>query len=231
MIPYRWATRRLRGAATVGWMRLLALASLLLLTVGVGAAAAQPVPVPVEQQIAKRAGLESYTPARMMTGWHYARWQYVPGELRIWFYNRSHWEVEFVVTPRLTADCAAGKQKTFQLGGNKVYWSADDRPVGRPLPAAGLAVRQEPLRPLDAPRRAEPAAADEARRRRPRHGRRFRAPDPQVRRATRLRSGLRAHSLGYPLSPPAAACAAASAWLRRITDSQPCSVTGSCSTT
>ena len=104
-------------------MRILALASLLLLTVGVGAAAAQPVPPSVERQIAKRAGIESYTPARMMTGFHYDRWQYVPGELRIWFSNRSHREVEFVVTPRLTADCADGKQKTFQLDGNKVYWS------------------------------------------------------------------------------------------------------------
>jgi len=112
-------------------VRTLALASLLLLAVGVGAAAAaaaQPVPVPVERQIAKRAGIESYTPARMMTGFHYGRWQYVPGELRIWFSNRAHWEVEFVVTPRLTADCAAGRQKTFQLDGNKVYWSQTTDP-------------------------------------------------------------------------------------------------------
>ncbi len=109
-------------------MRILALASLLLLTVGVGAAAAQPVPPSVERQIAKRAGIESYTPARMMTGFHYDRWQYVPGELRIWFSNRSHREVEFVVTPRLTADCADGKQKTFQLDGNKVYWSQTTDP-------------------------------------------------------------------------------------------------------
>ena len=109
-------------------MRILALASLLLLTVGVGAAAAQPVPPSVERQIAKRAGIESYTPARMMTGFRYDRWQYVPGELRIWFSNRSHREVEFVVTPRLTADCADGKQKSFQLDGNKVYWSQTTDP-------------------------------------------------------------------------------------------------------
>jgi hypothetical protein len=110
-------------------VKILALASLLLLTVGVGAAAAQPVPASVEQQIAKRAGIESYTPARMMTGWHYVRWQYVPGELRVWFTNRSNWQVEFVVTPRLTASCDAGKQKTFQLDGNKVYWSQTTNPM------------------------------------------------------------------------------------------------------
>jgi hypothetical protein len=109
-------------------VRILALASLLLLTVGVAAAAAQPVPSSVEQQIAKRAGIEGYTPARMMTGWRFDRWQYVPGELRLWFTNRSHWEVEFVVTPRLTASCDAGKQKTFQLDGNKVYWSQTTDP-------------------------------------------------------------------------------------------------------
>ena len=112
-------------------MRLLALASLLVLTAGVAAASAmsrQPVPIAVEKQIAKKAGVESYTPARMMTGWHYVRWQYVPGELRVWFTNRSHWDVEFVVTPRLTANCAAGMQKTFQLDGNKVYWSQTTDP-------------------------------------------------------------------------------------------------------
>ena len=64
-----------------------------------------------------------------MTGWHYVRWQYVPGELRVWFTNRSHWDVEFVVTPRLTANCAAGMQKTFQLDGNKVYWSQTTNPM------------------------------------------------------------------------------------------------------
>ena len=109
-------------------MRLIALASLLLLAVGVGAAAAQPVPVTVERQIAKRAGIEAYTPARMITGWRYDRWQYVPGELRIWFSDRARREVEFVVTPRLTASCAAGRQRTFQLDGNKVYWSQTTDP-------------------------------------------------------------------------------------------------------
>jgi hypothetical protein len=99
-------------------MRLLALLSLAAL-----AGSSHPVPAAVEHQIAARAGLESYTPARMLTNWHYVRWQYVPGELRIWFTNRSNWQVKFDVTPLRTADCAVGKQKTFQLAGNKVYWS------------------------------------------------------------------------------------------------------------
>ena len=52
-------------------MRSLALLALVL------AGAAHPVPAAVERQIAARAGLESYTPARLLTGWHYVRWQYV----------------------------------------------------------------------------------------------------------------------------------------------------------
>lgn len=98
-------------------MRSLALLALVL------AGAAHPVPAAVERQIAAHAGLESYTPARMLAGWHYVRWQYVPGELRIWFTNRSNLQVKFDVTPLHGASCAAGKQKTFQLAGSKVYWS------------------------------------------------------------------------------------------------------------
>jgi hypothetical protein len=99
-------------------MRGLALLSLAAL-----AGASQPVPAAVEHQIAARAGLESYTPARMLTGWHYVRWHYVPGELRVWFTNRSNLQVKFDVTPLHTANCADGRQKTFQLAGSKVYWS------------------------------------------------------------------------------------------------------------
>jgi hypothetical protein len=113
-------------------MRRFALVSFVLLALSAGSAFAfmpsHPVPASIEQQIAKRAGLESYSPARMMTGWHYTRWQYVPGELRIWFANRSNWPVKFDVTPLLAKTCAAGKQQTFQLSGNKVYWSQSTDP-------------------------------------------------------------------------------------------------------
>lgn len=97
--------------------------SLALLAFVALAGASHPVPAAVEHPIAARAGLESYTPARMLTGWHYVRWQYVPGELRVWFTNRSNLQVKFDVTSLHTANCAAGRQKTFQLAGNKVYWS------------------------------------------------------------------------------------------------------------
>ncbi len=100
---------------------------LLVSAVGAGLARAglprQPVPVPVETRIAKRAGLESYTPARMIANWRYQGWQYVPGELRVWFGNRSHWQITFDATPQRTSSCATGAQRTFQLDGVKVYWS------------------------------------------------------------------------------------------------------------
>jgi hypothetical protein len=86
--------------------------------------APHPVPASVEQEIAAKAGLLAYTPARLggLTGWRYRSWQYVPGELRIWFTNRSNWPVVFAATWQQGA-CETGKQKTFQLDGNKVYWS------------------------------------------------------------------------------------------------------------
>jgi hypothetical protein len=108
-------------------MRFLIPLSLVLAALPAASAAAgtpgHPVPVAVEKQIAKRAGIESYTPSRMLIGFTYERWQYVPGELRVWFANKAHVEIKFDVTPLLASTCAAGKQKTFQLAGNKVYWS------------------------------------------------------------------------------------------------------------
>jgi hypothetical protein len=106
--------------------RLIATSALLLAVAAAPAAAVlprQPVPVTVEQRIAAGAGTLAYTPSRMMTGWRYTRWQYVPGELRVWFANRSGWPVEFRALPLGPTACTAGRQKTFQLDGNKVYWS------------------------------------------------------------------------------------------------------------
>ena len=108
-------------------MRRIALLALAALALGAGPAfarpASHPVPAAAERQIAAHAGLESYAPARMLTGWHFVGWHYVPGELRISFADRSHRQVTFVVTPLHTAHCADGKQKTFQLAGSRVYWS------------------------------------------------------------------------------------------------------------
>jgi hypothetical protein len=42
--------------------------------------------------------------------------------MRIWFRNKAGWQIVFVAAP-LRGDCRAGMEKSFQLAGNKVYWS------------------------------------------------------------------------------------------------------------
>jgi hypothetical protein len=88
------------------------------------ASAASPV-VPRHSQLALRAKLPSlaYVPARVPSGFHYYRWATTTRPaLRIWFRDKAQHEITFVAV-RLVGTCAAGREKTFQLDGNKVYWS------------------------------------------------------------------------------------------------------------
>jgi hypothetical protein len=79
------------------------------------------VPVAVQHQIAQKAPLVAYVPARLGVGWHYERWTH-QGALRIFFSNKAGKEIVFVASP-FTGHCRAGMTKSFQLAGNKVYWS------------------------------------------------------------------------------------------------------------
>jgi hypothetical protein len=79
------------------------------------------VPAPVQQQIAQKAPLVAYAPARLAVGWHYERWTH-QGPLRIFFANKAGQKVVFVASP-FKGNCRAGRTKSFQLAGNKVYWS------------------------------------------------------------------------------------------------------------
>jgi hypothetical protein len=79
------------------------------------------VPVPVQHQIAQKAALIAYAPARLALGWHYERWTH-QGPLRIFFANKAGQEVVFVASP-FKGNCRAEMTKSFQLAGNKVYWS------------------------------------------------------------------------------------------------------------
>jgi hypothetical protein len=79
------------------------------------------VPVPVQHQIAQKAPLVAYVPARGAIGWHYERWTH-QGALRIVFANKAGREIVFAAAP-FKGDCRAGKTKSFQLAGNKAYWS------------------------------------------------------------------------------------------------------------
>jgi hypothetical protein len=80
------------------------------------------VPLLTQHQIAKRAPAVAYVPARIATGYRYYRWAVRAGVLRIWFRNAAAKEVVFVAAPQ-SGTCTNGRQKTFQMGGNKVYWA------------------------------------------------------------------------------------------------------------
>jgi hypothetical protein len=81
------------------------------------------VPVPVQHQIAQKAPLVAYVPARLSVGWHYSKWSAGDfGALHIVFTNKAGREIEFVAA-RFKGNCRAGMTKSFQLAGNKVYWS------------------------------------------------------------------------------------------------------------
>ena len=79
------------------------------------------VPVPVQRQIEQKAPLVAYAPARLAIGWHYERWTH-QGALRIFFTNNAGRKIVFAASP-FTGNCRSGLAKSFQLAGNKVYWS------------------------------------------------------------------------------------------------------------
>jgi|SRR6266487_2888353 hypothetical protein len=78
------------------------------------------VPVSVQHEIAQKAPLVAYAPARLAVGWHYARWTH-DGALRILFRNKAGREIVFVAAP-YKGNCRAGMEKSFQMAGVKVYW-------------------------------------------------------------------------------------------------------------
>jgi hypothetical protein len=87
------------------------------------AAAATPVvPLFTQHQIAARVPSLAYVPARLAIGWHYRNWKVEGGVLRVWFANKAGREITFVVAP-FKGNCAAAKEKSFQLAGVKTYWS------------------------------------------------------------------------------------------------------------
>jgi hypothetical protein len=90
----------------------------------VAATSAAVVPVRSQQAIKHRTALYAYVPARAPTGFRYYRWSFTPkpAALRIQFRNKAGWEVVFSASPG-AACTGAGKERSFQLDGNKVYWA------------------------------------------------------------------------------------------------------------
>ena len=98
----------------------------LALGVAAGAASAatrlQVVPRAAQLQIARKAPALPYVPTRMASGFHYVGWQRSPSDVLITFDNKAGWEIRFVAL-RQVGSCRTGMEKSFQLDGNKVYWS------------------------------------------------------------------------------------------------------------
>ncbi len=89
---------------------------------GADAGPAPLVPAAVQARIAQAAPRLAYVPTRIAIGFRYARWESLPGAVRIRFRNKAGWEITFVAMP-LKGSCAAAREKTYQLDGNRVFWA------------------------------------------------------------------------------------------------------------
>ena len=85
-------------------------------------AATPVVPVATQARIAKVRPSLAYAPTRMLIGFRFRSWRIGPAAVYERFTNKAGWEITFVAAP-LRGACRAGMIKTFQLDGNKVYWS------------------------------------------------------------------------------------------------------------
>ncbi len=80
------------------------------------------VPAFAQHSIAQHVPLLPYVPSRLAApSFKYAKWTHTGSALRIWFRNKAGNEIVFVAA-RSNGSCTAGKEKTFQLAGVKVYW-------------------------------------------------------------------------------------------------------------
>ena len=107
--------------ATIGLM--LCGALLAAVAAGAAGAAAKPVvPRPVQLRILHTKPALAYAPTRAAFGFHYVSWQKSPSNVEITFDNKAGWEIRFIAL-RTSGSCRTGMEKSFQLDGNKVYWS------------------------------------------------------------------------------------------------------------
>jgi len=82
---------------------------------------ALPIPHNALLTIDRAAGYRNYLPTRV-PGFMYASWSKKGAALRVDFRNKSGVRIEWRVLP-MSGNCDTGKQKSFQLGGNKVFWA------------------------------------------------------------------------------------------------------------
>jgi hypothetical protein len=113
-------------------------------------AAAPVVPVNSQHALKKKLPALAYVPTRVGFGFRYYKWATsTRPALRIWFRDKAAREITFVATFQKGA-CATGKEKSFQLDGNKVYWShtRNEQQAWRCLVRNGRTVRLTVATPI-----------------------------------------------------------------------------------
>jgi hypothetical protein len=83
--------------------------------------ASVPIPRPALLKIDRAASYRNFLPT-LTIGFTYSGWSYRNGVLRVEFENKRGQTFEWRVLP-MKGTCDAGKQQSFQLGGNKVWWA------------------------------------------------------------------------------------------------------------
>ncbi len=103
------------------------LAAAVLTVAGTAAAANRSlVPTFVQHLIAKRSPLLAYVPTRIAApSFRYAGYQASPTRVSVTFAQTPKRKIVFSAI-RYAAPCADGKQRSYQLSGNKVYWAQLD---------------------------------------------------------------------------------------------------------
>ena len=117
-----------------------ALATVALFAAATAAAAATPlVPTFSQHEIKAKQNLLAYVPTSAPTGFRYYKWTFTPkpAAMRVWLRNKQGWEITFIASPQ-TGPCDRGHEKSFQLRGNKVWWShtANEQQAWRCVPSA-----------------------------------------------------------------------------------------------
>jgi hypothetical protein len=106
-------------------MRRAALALFAVLAAAAPAASAtHPVSGAALLAIDRAAGFRNYLPTRILIGYRYDSWSMKNGVLRVVFENKAGRQLDWTAA-RMTGSCDRGKQKSFQLAGNKVWWAQD----------------------------------------------------------------------------------------------------------
>jgi hypothetical protein len=103
----------------------LVIAVLAAVLVPVAAAAEKPVPQRVVLAVDGTTAIRNFMPTRMLPGYAFKSWSYKGGVLRMTFRAKTGSTIVWTVAPMPGGSCDRGKDGSFQLAGNKVWWAED----------------------------------------------------------------------------------------------------------